>query len=344
MNSDGEQTEDSDNSYPCFEAIDYIDGVRVELKGVKVALAFSARMQPDMVCIDSGSNRLVLIEQLGITDYVLTPKRTLGTINSADALKVQGIGQFGIAELAMHVPTASANLIPIDLMSDAECVVSFGKQDDDYYCNIKCHLGMSNYRFCEVKTITATRFNDVWWITRAQMIDILFRGGYTVEEVTKMERTREDQLVVANLVAERRVNFANGSFHAKVGDRLEEKADYAECYKALAENAAQFRERVALAGLPVLAEHSSMPHVRHVFRGHPLESSLNQFEARERAGTLKRRADVEEPLMRASAANMGWRLDRGLAIDASAAISAATVLTIPIFFIRIFSLICLVHF
>ena len=83
MNSDGEQTEDeSDNSYPCFEFIDYIDGVRVELKGAKIGHAFSARMKPDMVCIDSGSNRLVLIEKSGIIDYALTPGRTLGTINS----------------------------------------------------------------------------------------------------------------------------------------------------------------------------------------------------------------------------------------------------------------------
>ena len=91
------------------------------------------------------------------------------------------------------------------------------------------------------------------------------------------------------------------------------------------ENAAQFQESVALAGRPVTAEHSSEHQMRHAFRGHPFESTLEQFEARERAGTLKRRADVEEPLMRASAANMSWRLDRGLAIDASAAVSDATV-------------------
>ncbi len=69
---------------------------------------------------------------------------------------------------------------------------------------------MSNYRFCEVKTILATRYNEVWWITREQTIDILYRGGYTIAEVTKMRRTREDQLVVANLGNERRLNLANG--------------------------------------------------------------------------------------------------------------------------------------
>ena len=71
-------------------------------------------MASDMVCIDSGSNRLVLIDAEGITNYGLTPGRTLGTINSADALMVQGIGSFGIAGLAMHVPTAAANLLPVD--------------------------------------------------------------------------------------------------------------------------------------------------------------------------------------------------------------------------------------
>ena len=184
MNSGGEQTEDSDNSFPCFEFIDYIDGVIVEQ-------AFSARMKPDMLCIDSGSNRLVLIEAEGITDYGLTPSHTLGTINSADALIVEGIGRFGIAEIAMHYPTAAANLLPVDLMSDAKCVVSFGKEDGEYYCDIKCHLGMNNQRDC--KTIVATRFNAVWWITRSQMNDILFRGGFTIEETARMQAYREDE-------------------------------------------------------------------------------------------------------------------------------------------------------
>ena len=45
-------------------------------------------------------------------------------------------------------------------MSDAECVVSFGKEDGEYYCDIKCHLGKNRQRDCKI--IIATRFNSVW--------------------------------------------------------------------------------------------------------------------------------------------------------------------------------------
>ena len=62
MNSDGEQTEDSDSSFPCIEEFEFIDGVKVEL-------AFHANMPVDMVCIDSGSNRLVLLGNDGMTGY-----------------------------------------------------------------------------------------------------------------------------------------------------------------------------------------------------------------------------------------------------------------------------------
>ncbi len=60
----------------------------------------------------------------------------------------------------MHVPNASANLMPTDLMSDAECVVSFAKEDDAYFCEIKCHLGINDKR--DIKIIEAIRHNAVW--------------------------------------------------------------------------------------------------------------------------------------------------------------------------------------
>ena len=104
MNSDGKQTEDSDNSFPCFEAFEFLDGVKVEL-------AMRANMQADMVCIDSGLNRLVLIDNEGIINYTLTPGRTLGTINSADALEVVGVGKFGNCKIAMHVRLTYCPLI-----------------------------------------------------------------------------------------------------------------------------------------------------------------------------------------------------------------------------------------
>ena len=105
MNSDGEQTEDSDSSLPCLEEFEFLDGVKVEL-------AFHANMSVDMVCIDSGSNRLVLLENDGMTGYQQVHGRTLDTIQAAAALIIEGIGSLGICSSAMHVPEASANLLP----------------------------------------------------------------------------------------------------------------------------------------------------------------------------------------------------------------------------------------
>ncbi len=95
-------------------------------------------MPPDMVCIDSGSNYLVLLLRDDITKYQPAPGRTLSTIEVSAALKVEGIGKLGICEIAMHVPNASANFLLTDLLSDADCIVSFGKDEDtrEYYYDI----------------------------------------------------------------------------------------------------------------------------------------------------------------------------------------------------------------
>ncbi len=56
---------------------------------------------------------------------------------------------------------------------------------------------------------------------RSQMIDILFLGGYTVEETLRMQTFCEGRDAVANMVAERRLSSTYRSFHAKVGEKLE---------------------------------------------------------------------------------------------------------------------------
>ena len=117
-----------------------------------------------MVCVDSGSNRLVLIERDGITHYEPAVNRTLGTIEAHAALIVEGIGRLGICNDAMHVPNASANLLPTYLMSDAECIVSFGKHKGEYYCEIACHQGINSNG--DIKYIPTIMNNNVWWITR----------------------------------------------------------------------------------------------------------------------------------------------------------------------------------
>ena len=47
-----------------------------------------------------------------------------------------------------------------------------------FWCKINCLKGE---KFgMKIKTIEARSFNDLWWITKTEMLDILLRGGFTV--------------------------------------------------------------------------------------------------------------------------------------------------------------------
>ncbi len=71
-----------------------------------------------------------------------------------------------------------------------------------------------------------------------QMVDILFRGGFTVAETINMQIYRHKPGAMSNKVAERRLRLADRSFHTKVGHVLESEEDYSEHYQALQEDAA----------------------------------------------------------------------------------------------------------
>ncbi len=51
-------------------------------------------MPSDMVCINSGCNRLVLIQLDDITECVVAVDRTLGTVDASATLTVAGVGKF----------------------------------------------------------------------------------------------------------------------------------------------------------------------------------------------------------------------------------------------------------
>ena len=60
------------------------------------------------------------------------------------------------------------------------------------------------------KTISATNFNGLWWITQPEMLDILLRQGFTVEE----EITFHENLI------------ARGLRHQIEDDRQEAEANF----------------------------------------------------------------------------------------------------------------------
>ena len=83
-----------------------------------------------------------------------------------------------------------------------QCRVEFGYDSDDnaYWCEINCHKGQK--LGMEVKTIVARSYNELWWITKEEMFDILLRGGFTVAD----EEFYQEKF----LTVEVRAQFARG--------------------------------------------------------------------------------------------------------------------------------------
>ena len=64
MSSDGEDLSDGDNS-----SESNMVWWEEEVEGEKVGLAFQAAAAPELVCLDSGCNRLILIDATGVDDF-----------------------------------------------------------------------------------------------------------------------------------------------------------------------------------------------------------------------------------------------------------------------------------
>ena len=72
------------------------------------------------------------------------------------------------------------------------------------------------------KVIEAIQFNDLWWITKAQMFDILLRGGLTIEDCAPIEK----QIAEAYYLLNNGVKLANGH-------DVETEEDYAIHYREM---------------------------------------------------------------------------------------------------------------
>ena len=108
--------------------------------------------------------------------------------------------------------------------------MGYDVDDKVFWCEISC-LKEEKYGM-EVKTIVARSFNDLWLITKTEMLDILLRGGFTVEE----EKIFQEKL----FLHEARASFAANGKRAQVayGDVLESAADYEAHYKRLTDHLA----------------------------------------------------------------------------------------------------------
>ena len=176
MSSDGEDLSDGDNS-----SESNMVWWEEEVEGEKVGLAFQAAAAPELVCLDSGCNRLILVDATGVDDYAAVLNSFLRTAQATARLQIAGRGRIGKIAV-MIIPGATANLMSTNSIVINQCQITFGYDSDDevYWCEITCEKG-KKYGM-EVKTIVARSFNDLWWITKEEMFDILLRGGFTVAE------------------------------------------------------------------------------------------------------------------------------------------------------------------
>ena len=111
MTSDGEDfDEGSDASFESHMAR------FIEWKGGK-AVAFNVTLvdMSDHVCIDSGTNKLILISADQIENYRLEDDTFLMTAEEGGKVKVKGRGSVGLCEDILHCPGVSANLMSTDI-------------------------------------------------------------------------------------------------------------------------------------------------------------------------------------------------------------------------------------
>ena len=136
MSSDGEDLRDGDNSsegYMLWEE---------EVDRQRVRLASQAAAALELVCIDSGCNRLILMDAEGVDDHAAALNSYLRTAQATARLQIVGRGRIGTSAV-MIIPDATANLMSTKSISANQCSIEFGELDGDYYCAIHCHRGVS---------------------------------------------------------------------------------------------------------------------------------------------------------------------------------------------------------
>ena len=77
------------------------------MEGDRVARALHARVSLDLVCMDSGCNRVILIDADKISEYTAAIRSFLRTAQADARLKIEGRGKIGDCKI-LHIPGATA--------------------------------------------------------------------------------------------------------------------------------------------------------------------------------------------------------------------------------------------
>ena len=166
MSSDLSDGNNSSESYMAFEEF---------VSGHRVGVVLHAGARPNLVCIDTGCNRIILIDNHDIDDYKVAIDAFLRTVQAEALLVREGHGRIG-ENAVLHIPGATANLLSTHSIVINQCQIILGYDEDDkvFWREIECLKGRQ--AGMDVKTIEATNFNN-----------ILLRQGFTIadEEILK---------------------------------------------------------------------------------------------------------------------------------------------------------------
>ena len=116
----------------------------------------------------------------------------LKTAAEGGSLAIIGRGVIGQCQDVLHCPSASANLIPTDLIAICGGTVMIGMYGitvDTLFCEIKMKR-----RNGHEKVIRAQKHRDLWWIKNSEVFDLLIRGGFTTTEVLLFQMQAAENL------------------------------------------------------------------------------------------------------------------------------------------------------
>ena len=125
MSSDGEDLSDGDNSSESNMVFEELE------LGSRVGVAMHAGAPPDMVCIDTGCNRVILIEGEYIEKYKGAQNAVLKTATYGAHMRIAGRGSIGESSV-LHVPDASANLMSSRSIAEKGCRIVLGQTDNGW--------------------------------------------------------------------------------------------------------------------------------------------------------------------------------------------------------------------
>ena len=87
--------------------------------------------RPDLVCMDSWCNRIILVDLNDLTNYRLEPENSfLATAQAGANLVIVGRGRVG-NNAALHIPGATTNLMSTHSIAFNQCQIVLGYDEED---------------------------------------------------------------------------------------------------------------------------------------------------------------------------------------------------------------------